>query len=1323
MKRLVLSLFFLMPCSVYPSFGRDYALVSYNVDNGLSHNTVRCIAQDHRGFMWFGTAEGLNRFDGLSFRVYDSKDLRHGLENTSVSALCTDRKGRLWVGTEQGLYLYDEAEDRFNPFAERTEYGVVVTGCITGILENGDGRIWIGTEAQGFFIYHPEDGLLEQNSRLPDAVTDLVKGSGWNVYVGVRNGTVAEFDSAGRECMRICPNDRQDRETRIRSLCYSNDELWGCFETEGLARLSWADDRSAVWDLLRCDLSVRELLPLSRGELLVGSDEGLLIYDTGRGQFDGVSDLTIRNEPHTHMVNDLFRDREGGTWVATQYNGITYMPRRLKLVEHLSMDLDGRDSRMLATCFSEDNAGNLWIAVDKRGVFRLRRDGRVDRIPFHGGHESFARDMKNVRSMLVDGNRLWMGTLSGGVYAYDLKTGEMRNYRNDPGVGTSLCGNDVENLFRDASGAIYAGTPWGFARYYRDRDDFVRVNKGGNDLWVYDFAQSPSGAIWILSRNKGAFLYDAGNRSFRHYGFSGTDFPKSVCMLVDSRGNTWLGTETGLYLLNRERRHFEIFDTQDGLLQGLSVASLEEGADGTLWIAGNNGLFCVDAEKTAVLYHLTAGDGLTGNQFNRQASLHARNGTLYFSGINGTSVFRPEQLQRNGYVPSVYLTGLLINDRWMDIDRDGNGASPLKKSLLSTEHFRLKYNQNTVGFTFASLSYQASLKNSYSYRLTDGGDSGSWHYSEENRAVFPNLSPGRYLFEVRGSNDDGVWSENTARIAFEIRPPFYRSSVAVLCYLLLLGVFGWFAAWYIRRKHRSKLAEFASRQEKINYRSKIDFFTHVAHEIRTPLSLIKVPLEAIMKMEADFSPKIREYLRIMGKNTDNLLEMVNQLLDLRKLEETDYKLILSRCDVSALVRESCLRFGPAMEVRHIRLEQDIEPDIVALIDRDAVSKIVNNLLSNALKYARESCSVSLVSDMNQFRIRVSDDGPGVVPGDMDRIFDTFYQSGNSECGTGIGLPLAQMLAVKLGGNITCANDVSGGAVFTVEIPLQTGDAGSSALVGIGASADDSEYGSPSNEQDSGVCRILVVEDNDDFRAVIAEIVSSRYEAVTAIHGRDALDVLAETNCDLIVSDIMMPVMDGYELCESVKSELHYSHIPVILLTAKASLEDKVRGLEYGADAYIEKPFSSEHLMAQIDSLLQNRERIRQALLSEVGSADASSLGISQRDAKFIERLNALMEEHLCEETFYVEQLAEKMFMSRSNFYRKVKSLWGISPNDYMKRFRLHKAAEMVRSNDYLIKEIYEQVGFKSSSYFSACFREEFGMTPKQYKEQHSRKSN
>lgn len=1311
MRKFIISLALLLGCAGFAS-GRNYALVNYNADNGLSHNTVRCIVQDRRGFMWFGTADGLSRFDGAAFCVYNSEDVRHGLLNTSVHALCADRKNRLWVGTERGVYLYDERRDVFSHFTVRTQYGVIITGRITRIFENGDGKIWIGTEAQGFFIYHPEDGMLEQNSRLADAVTDMAEGPDWNVFVSARNGTVAEFDSEGKQRLAVSAGELGGRIPSVRSLCYSNDELWGCFETDGFAKLAWSEGVAGAWTERR-EIPARVLLPLSRGELMIGSDDGLFVFYTGSGAIDPVSDMSARNSGYTYTVNALYRDREGGIWIATQYNGIGYLPRRLKPIEHMSLKI-GEQGKTLATCFAEDANGTLWVGIDKRGVVKVDAGGRVDAEPFRGGSDSFRRELKNIRTLLVDGDRLWMGTLSGGVYARDMRTGAVRNYRNDPGVRTSLCDDEVTALFRDDKGTIYAGTPWGFAFYDPESDDFVRVNKGGNDLSVCDFAQAEPGVVWVLARNKGAFRYDTATGVFQHYMFARQGTPNSVCIRTDSRGGTWLGTESGLFRLNRETRHFVPFGAADGSLKGLAIASLEEGADGTLWIGSNNGIFSLDTETEEVRYHLTVRDGLTANQFNDRASLHARDGRLYFSGINGYSVFRPEMLQRNGFVPPVYLTGLLLNDRRVEIDHDGRGASPLKRPLHLTRELRLRYNQNSVGFTFAALSYQSAAKNRYAYRLA--GRDEEWIPADRGEVHFPNLSSGKYTFEVRGSNDDGVWSENTTGITFVILPPFYRSSWALVLYLLLAGVLAWLTSKYIRRKHRQKLAEFASRQEKINYQSKIDFFTNVAHEIRTPLSLIKVPLESILREDERYSPKVRSYLRIMEKNTSNLLEMVNQLLDLRKTEETDYTPSMELCEVSRLVDELCSRFGPAAEVGEIRLERHIEPDVVARVDRDAISKIVNNLLSNALKYARSLCSVALARDGAVFRITVSDDGQGIVPEDMERIFNTFYQSGNSKGGTGIGLPLARLLAIKHGGSVVCANAPEGGAVFTVEIPLntETSTADTPAETDAGHAA---EAIPPPAADESATCRILVVEDNDELREVIAEIIGARYEVLTAANGRKALDVLADRNCDLIVSDIMMPEMDGYELCEQVKSELRYSHIPIIQLTAKTSVEDKVRGLEFGADAYIEKPFSSEHLMAQIDSLIRNRERIRRALLTDTGHADTASLGLNRRDAEFIEKLNLHIEEHLCEETFYIEQLAEKMFMSRSNFYRKVKSLFGVSPNDYMKTYRLRKAAEMIRSGDFLIKEIYEQVGFKTSSYFSACFREEFGMTPKQYKDQ------
>lgn len=699
--------------------GRNFALVNYNADNGLSHNTVTSIAQDQYGFMWFGTADGVNRFDGINFRAYYSDNQsQHKLMNTFVYSLCVDRKNVLWVGTENGLYLYDENKDTFSHFNFRTQYGVVVTGRITSIYENKDGRIWIGTEAQGFFIYYPEERLLVQNSRLSDAVTDISGGSDRNVFLSTSSGIVAEFDSEGSQLFSTQTKTIDDHVPVIKSLCYNNDELWVCFETAGVAKMIWRENKYSEWTAQQ-DFSAYKLLPLSRGELLVGSDEGLSIFYPTTGRTEPVSDMSVRNDIYTQVVNTLFRDSEGGVWAATQNNGITYLPpRRLKPIEHMVRETRKND-KILVTSFTEDErGGNLWLGgIDKYGIMKMGTDGRLDTNPIHNASRSFLREIRNVKTLLADNNLLWIGTYSGGVYSWDMKRGSISNYRNDPAESSSLCDDNILTLFKDFNGNIYAGTPWGgFSKYDREKDSFVRINKGGNDLYVCGFFQAEPGQIWVLSRNKGSFLYNMETGEFNHYPFDGKGKLKSVCTLVDSKGNTWLGTETGLYRLDQGKKRFGLYNALDNRLQGVGVASLEEDSDGMLWISSNNGLFCLDTEIHEIRYHLTVNDGLVSNQFNSRASLHGQDGKLYFSGISGYSSFYPKTLQRNNFVPPVQLTGLFINDRPMEINQGGKDTSPLQKPLHLSDNLQMKSNQNSVGFTFAVLSYQSPTKNRYAYR-------------------------------------------------------------------------------------------------------------------------------------------------------------------------------------------------------------------------------------------------------------------------------------------------------------------------------------------------------------------------------------------------------------------------------------------------------------------------------------------------------------------------------------------------------------------------------------------------------------------------------
>ena len=603
------------------------------------------------------------------------------------------------------------------------------------------------------------------------------------------------------------------------------------------------------------------------------------------------------------------------------------------------------------------------------------------------------------------------------------------------------------------------------------------------------------------------------------------------------------------------------------------------------------------------------------------------------------------------------------------------------------------------------------------FRL-EGWDDGWSQPRAGGEATYSNLPPGRYRFEVTGSNNDGLWGE-TSGLDIIIRPPLYLTWVAWLLYAALLCGTIFSIVRTADKRRRRRLKEYVAEHEKASYRNKIEFFTNLAHEIRTPLTLIKIPLESIIS-SGDGNVHTRNFLEIMNKNATHLLGSINQLLDLRKSEEAGYRLTMTTCDVAALVNEACIRFRSALEIKGIAITTDIPATPTLFdVDVDAMDKIVGNLLSNASKYAAREIKVSLTADSTGFALTVSDDGDGIERNQtQEKIFEAFYQADGSKAGTGIGLPLTKALVEKHGGTITLVSDKGLGASFTVFIPRSELPAGAAAP----SSGPDESH--ENEEGDFGVTGenaiVLIVDDNDELRGVLVDIIGRYYRVLSAENGLAALQILEDSDVDIIVSDIMMPEMDGYQLTEFVKSNIRYSHIPVIQLTARTSMKDRMKGLEYGSDAYIEKPFSSEYLLRQIANLIDNRRRLREVYRhATLYGGAAPSAGTNDRDDKFIEKLNSEIERNIRNENFYLDTLAESLCMSRSNFYRKIKSLFDISPNEYLRRYRLKKAAEMLRDGKLQASDIYVLVGFNSLSYFSTCFKNYYGVSPSKYAEKPS----
>ncbi len=1308
----------------WSSAAADFPLVTYGLADGLSSNTVRSVTQDGDGFLWIGTADGLNRFDGRTFKAFSSRNREyHRLENTSVHTVCCGSSDVLWVGTDEGLYVFDKREEMFNRFDMETVYGVSIIARVTSVLENTDGKVWIATAGQGYFIYDPTAGTLTQSSLLSGFAGPMVQGPDGRVAVGSRLGSVAEYDRDGKliESVPLEWMAPGHINAELRALCYYGGRLWCGLEAVGLVRVIPADEFIGVPTVSHVSpYPVKSILPLGDGKLLIGSDNGLYLYDIDSGTTTEATSGIDAVQGVDRFANVLFCDMEGGIWIGTEYAGLSYIKRNRKPVAaYFSPGADAR-GRIVGS-FAEDGAGRIWVGTEDDGILCIEDGRQVVRPALKGWDEGPGR-IRSVRSLLYHEDTLWIGTPKNGLYGYDTATGLIRNYRYDKNNNNTPNDDCVDALYVSRDGCLYAGTPWGFSYYDPEQDIFVRVMKGGNNLGVCGFADNDRDSFWIVSPNRAAFLYYPLDDELRHFPFPANSRAVVNCILKDGE-NIFVGTEAGVFTPDLTAGRLRRYDNVPATFNVLSMLTDNKG---NLWMATNGGI-CSYRPDGSLYLRLNASNGLPSEVMNKRAALGI-DGRLFFGTINGAAAFYPDSLEVNGYRPVSVVSDVYVNDKPLAVSRDKRTGPQLGGAAYLTGSLTLPYNYNSFAVSISSSSFQTPAMNGFAYLLKGSGR--DWTVTDDNYVRFEKLQPGRYTLTVRSSNDDWRWGAGSPPLQIRILPPFYRSWIAVVIYIAVGAVAIWTVYALVRARNRKKMRAFLLRQEKLNYRSKMDFFTNVAHEIRTPLTLIKTPLDYILSSGEEFSSRTMDYLGVMQRNATNLLDMTNQLMDLQKNDGGDYRPVITRVDVSQAVESVCVRFEPVLEIQGVRLEKKIAPGVTANADADAVGKIVTNLLSNASKYASSVIRVSLLAEEGKFILTVTDDGPGIKPGNEQKIFTSFYRSEGSKAGSGIGLSLVKLLVTKHEGIIRCRNTESGGACFEAVVPcnLEPGKgeaepqpaAGPSETVPSAAGPKQPLPGDQAGYTPAGTApTVLIVEDNPELLDIMTHILGTKYRTLIARDGNAAVGVLEDHGADIVVTDIMMPGMDGYQLCEFIKSDLSYCHIPVVQVTAKNMLQDKIKGIGLGADAYIEKPFSPEHLTVQVDTLLANRERIVRSLMRSRKDGDLPPAGLSGRDREFLERLDGELEKNLARDNFSVEDLAAGMYMSRSNFYRKIKGLTGLAPNDYLKKYRLARAAGFLRSGDYQVTEIYELVGFRSAAYFSVCFKNEYGITPKQYKTRHT----
>lgn len=1315
---LILSVDFALSVGAAPA---QFSFLKYQIDNGLSHNTVWCTLQDSYGFIWMGTNEGLNRFDGKHYRLFNLHEQGWEVSGSNqILSLFEDKQKQLWIGTSRGIYLYDLQTETFQQFTLHTEDGIPISCEVSNIISDDMGRVWIGTSGQGLFIYNPETNTLIQNSLYAGFVWALYKSPSGNIYMNSHEGNILEFNRAGYHIDTYeSPHiSNSFRNINITSIYYKDGVLWYGYDVYGLVRTDLRTRETTVFkDDTRLSSYINGIHPYSDRELLIGTENGLYLFDTQRHQYTRIDNYNDPRSLNDQSVNHIYEDREGGLWFSTMHGGVNYLFRNASAFEHYYpfFESDVNMGKVIREMY-EDEEGKIWIASEDQGVTIFD--------PKNKTFTPYKVNTGHVNTILLDNGKAWIGTATRGIDIYDLKTGNHINYQFRNGAPGTLSDNNIRKIYRTRNGDIYIGTAWGINKYNRETADFSSVSQIGNNANVSDILEDKRGFIWFTTSNAGVFRYNPENNGWRHFNYSSNNpgsLPtgKLTTIFEDSNGDLWFGTEgRGICRFNRSNGNsFTLFDTDGELLPSQVIYRIEEDEQHNLWLSSNSGLICVNPLTNEVVGHYTREDGLQSNQFNYSASLKSADGKIYFGGINGFNVFDSRYLQKN-----TFCSNLLISNFYLSGEQvyAGNSSNILKKSIFETDKLLLSHNQNTFGFDFSNLSYKLPQKKQYAYKL-EGFDNRWINLGNNSSVSFNNMSPGQYVLHVKAANESGWWEDTVISLPIQILPPFYKSGLAYIIYLVIIFFVGFmFFRWWtlrVRRKHELLIQEEQIKKEKELYNSKIEFFTNLVHEVRTPLSLIKIPLEYIIKSK-DGNEETRNYLSTIEKNTNRLLNLVNQLLDFRKVEESKYELNIGKYDVAAILQEVCSRFIPIARLRNIEFNLNLPQEAVeAHIDREAVTKIISNLLTNALKYTHGKIEVSICAYEEYFEIYVADDGEGVAKGDENKIFDAFYQSDNSKSGTGIGLPLARLLAGKHNGKLYLKHSKTKGATFVLALPfvsLPASVANSGDKLHEETLPEDVALNIPDITHTPTNQQLLLVEDNEDLLALTASFLSKIYKVHTASNGRQALEIIEKENINVIVSDLMMPEMDGYELCEYVKNDSRFSHIPVVILTAKTSLNARIKGLGIGADAYIEKPYSLEHLLVQISNLLENRRKLIEVYSSTHILPANMEISLQKKDKEFIDKLNAEIEKHLQEADFSIDTLVQNMYMSRSNFYRKIKGLFDLSPNDYLRTFRLRKAVELLQKGEYRIGEVYLMVGFNSPSYFTKCFKEQYGVTPKEY---------
>ena len=1362
-KTLIVSLFFCFTAQLLAQQQTGYHFAHLDFNQGLSNNQINCIYKDVKGFMWFGTMGGLNRYDGYVF-----KSFRHSLKDSAslnddyITNIVAGPDNRLWVQSRTGYNIYDPATEKFDRRVEErlSKWNLPRYG-LSDIVK---------THAAYWFVY-PDSGLYyvenKKNSvslftakQLTSTIADVKADAENNIWLVYQNGIIEKIDAATKKVIwrtGILQQKQGNNKVFYRFFVDSNGNLWvyanGYFNGIYYIQIKENKLQQIAKDQGTAILSSNIIVNItedSKGCMWIATDHGGL--NILRKQ-----DLTVQvlvNKPGDensiaqNSLTALYKDDLGIVWVGTYKQGINYYHEGMinfPLFKHQEADAASLPYNDVNR-FVEDAKGNIWIGTNGGGLIYFDRTANTFKQFMHnpGNENSLANDV--IVSLCIDHNNLlWVGTYYGGLDSYDGKT--FTHHRHNANDSTSIADNRVWEIYEDKEYNLWIGTlEAGLEKYDRNSNSFYHYKPFARNSvfagYISAITSDKYGNLWI-GTSYGIDVKYKNSADFKLFvsNISTLSNDNIITLFNDNRGNMWVGTRDGLNIYNPANHSFQVFRKEDGLPDNTILNIVEDKAQ-NLWVSTLNGISRVTYSgslKNGIYLSCTNYDrldGLQGKEFNENAAMSTRKGEIVFGGANGFNLFDPAYLKTNEHAPPVVLTGLQVFNQDIEAGFKINDHVILQKAIAETDNITLRYDENIFSVEFASLSYLNTQKNKYAYRLE--GFNKNWLYTDGNsrKVTYTNLDPGKYTLYVKASNDDGVWNEKGISVHIVILPPFWKTPWAYVLYMLI-GFALLFLGWrLIMQRTSMRFAIEHERKEAARMREldamKIRFFTNVSHEFRTPLSLILTPLERMIRTAK--VPAQKSQYQLMQRNARRLLNLVNQLLDFRKMEVHELKLHAAEGDIIQFIKETSYSFTDIAEKKQVQFSWSATTrSLYTLFDHDKLERILFNLLSNSFKFTSASGSVSVEVQTTKkeentlLEIKVKDTGIGIPANRQEKIFERFFQhdlpGSLVNLGSGIGLAITKEFVHLFNGTISVESTENKGSCFTVLLPVKEIEpsTGVKAIESIEDIESIIENEIDLGEEVAGTTEsatatvqkkhtVLLIEDNEDFLFYLKDNLREYFQIAWAADGITGWQKTLAAHPDIVVCDINMPGMNGIDLCKKIKNDARTKHIPVVLITAVSGEEQQLRGIETGAADYMTKPFNFEILLSRVKNLLAQQQSLRQSFTKQV-AVKTSDIKVESADENFVQDALAIVEKNLSNSEFSVEELSRGLLLSRAAVYKRIFVLTGKTPTEFIRSVRLQRAAQLLEKTKKTVAEVAYETGFNNPKYFSKYFKTQFGVLP------------